>query len=205
MQRQRTNNAHPDRTVEETFQATQRKTDLLRAAGYVVVETWECEFRKELKQNSELQAMVKNMAWISPLEPREAFYGGRTGMAKCFHKTDENEKISYVDFTSLYPTINKYGTYPIGHPRFIVNPVSQDIHEYFGIAKVDVLAPEMLLHPVLPVKLNGKLMFPLCKKCVEDQLDKPWYDRSYFCPQNDAERVMTGRWCNWGNFLLWLC
>ena len=158
----------PDRTVEEMYQTTQQKTGLIRAAGYTVIEQCECEFKKELKQNEELQDVVKKMTWVSPLDPRDAFYGGRTGMAKCYHKVEENERILYGDFTSLYPTINKYGTYPIGHPQIIVNPESQNIQDYFGIAKVDVLAPEKLLHPVLPEKLNGKLMFPLCVKCVED-------------------------------------
>ncbi|CAH3157602.1 unnamed protein product, partial [Porites lobata] len=108
------------------------------------------------------------MTWIESSDPRNAFYGGRTGMAKCFHKA-EGEQILYEDFTSLYPTINKYGTYPIGHPQ-ILN----------------------LLHPVLPVKLNGKLMFPLCKKCVEEQLDRPWHERTNLCPHSDNDRVMTG-------------
>ena len=113
------------------------------------------------------------MTWVFPLDLRDVFYGRRTGMAKCYHKEEENEQILYKDFTSLYPTNNKYGTYPIGHPQIIVNPESQNIQDYFGIAKVDVLAPEKLLHSVLPVKLNGKLMFPICVKCVEDQLERP--------------------------------
>ena len=140
------------------YQATQQKTRLIRAAGYVVVEMWECTFKKELKQNEELQDLVNNMTWVSPLDLRDAFYGGRTGMEKCYHTVEESQQIFYQDFTSLYPTINKYGTYPLCHPQ------SQNIQDYFGIAKVDVLAPEKLLHPVLPVKLNGKLMFPLCVK-----------------------------------------
>ena len=115
---------------------------------------------------------MNNMSWVSPLDPREAFYGGRTGMAKCYHKAEEKEKISYEDFTSLYPTINKYGTYRVGHPQIIVNPGSKNIRDYFGIALVDVIAPEKLLHPVLPVKLNGKLMFLLFVKCVEEQLER---------------------------------
>ena len=43
-------------------------------------------------------------------------------MAKCHYQAEENEEILYEDFTSLYPTINKYGIYPIGHPQIIVNP-----------------------------------------------------------------------------------
>ena len=73
----------------------------------------------------------------------------------------------YQDFTSLYPTINKYGTYPTGHPQILVNPESQNIDDYFGLAKVSILAAEKVFHPVLPVKMNGKLMFPFVRKmCV---------------------------------------
>ena len=122
---------HPDRTVEELYQATQRKTELLKQAGYNVVEKWECDFRKELKQNEALQENIEKMSWVSPLNPRDGFYGGRTGMAKCHYKAEDNEKILYEDFTSLYPTINKYGTYPIGHPHIIVNPVNQNIQDFF--------------------------------------------------------------------------
>ena len=108
------------------------------------------------------------MTWVSPLDPRDAFYGGRTGtgLIKCYHKAEDNEQILYEGFTSLYLTINKYGTHPISHPTIIVNPESNNIRNYFGLAKVDVIAPEKLLHPILPVKPNGKLMFPLCTKCV---------------------------------------
>ena len=182
---------HPDRNVEEMYQATQRKTDLLQAAGYKVIDIWECDFKKELKQSKTLMDLVKNKTWIDPLDPRNSFYGGRTGMAKCFHRAEEGEQILYENFTSLYPTINKYGTYQIGHPQILVNPIDQDIHSYFGIAKVDVIALEKLLHPVLPVKLNGKLMFPLCKK----QLDRPWHERTNLCSHTDNDRVMRGEWC----------
>ena len=139
--------------------------------------------------------MVNNMSWVSPLDPREALYGGRTGMAKCYHKAEEKEKISCEDFTSLYPTINKYGTYRVGHPQIIVNPESKNIRDYFGIALVDVIAPEKLLHSVLPVKLNGKLMFLLFVKCVEEQLERQWHERTNLCPHSDEQRTMTETWC----------
>ena len=186
---------HPDRTVEEIYQVTQRKTELLKEAGYTVKEQWECDFNKKLKQCPNLQEQIDKMSWVSPLNPREAFFGGRTGMAKCYYQAGKEEEILYEDFTSLYPTINKYGTYPIGHPHIIVNPVNQNIQDYFGIAKVNVLAPEKLLHPVLPVKQNEKLLFPLCIKCAEDQAEQPWFERTNLCPHSDKERMMTGTWC----------
>ena len=53
---------HPDRTVEEMFQTTKVKTELLQVAGYTVIEIWECAFKKELKQNEELKGLVENMS-----------------------------------------------------------------------------------------------------------------------------------------------
>ena len=172
------------------YQATKAKTELLEKAGYKVIEQWECELKKDLKQNQNLQDLVNTMIWVLPLNPREAFYRGRTRMAKCYHAADVGEEIYYEDFTSLYPTINKYGTYPIGHPTIVVNPENQNIHNYFGIALVDVLAPDRLFHPVLPVKINGKLMFPLCVKCVEQQQDRQWHERTNLCPHSEEEQTI---------------
>ena len=85
-----------------------------------MIEIWECDFTKAVNNNDELKELIKGMTWVSPLDPRDAFYGGRTGLAKYYHKAEENEQMLYEDFTSLYPTINKYGTYPIGDPTIIV-------------------------------------------------------------------------------------
>ena len=186
---------HPDRTVEAVYQATLRKIELLKQAGYRVVEQWECEFRRMLKHFPDLQERVDCMSWVTPLNPREAFFGGRTGMATCHYQVDEGEEIHYKDVTSLYPFINKYGTYPIGHPTILLQPSNQTIQDYYGLAKVDVLAPEKLLHPVLPVRHNNKLFFPLCLKCVQDQADLPWFERTNLCPHKDEERRITGTWC----------
>ena len=77
---------------------------------------WECHFKRKLANDPMLQDMIKYLEWTAPLNPREALFGGRTGAATLYAKTAEDEEISYVDFTSLYPTINKYGTYPVGLP-----------------------------------------------------------------------------------------
>ena len=42
--------------------------------------------------------------------------GGRTGCCKQYWRARRGEKGWYVDFTSLYPWVNKYGLYPVGHP-----------------------------------------------------------------------------------------
>ena len=186
---------HPDRTVDEMLELTKKKTGVLRKAGYTVKVEWKCNFKQKLAADPELQDMIKDLEWTAPLNPKEALFGGRTGLSCCYHKTVPDERIDYVDYTSLYPWVNKYGTYPIGHPTIMKNPSDQNIDNYFGIAKVDVLAPEKLFHPVLPMKIGDKCMFTLCATCAQEQLEKPWHERSNLCKHTDQERQMTGTWC----------
>lgn len=44
----------------------------------------------------------------------------------------------------------------------------------FGLATVDILPPEGLFHPVLPVRAGGKLTFPLCRTCVAHGVHQKW-------------------------------
>ena len=186
---------HPDRTIDEVYKYTLKKTEMLHQAGYKVNVQWECDFKRQLAKDPELQARVNGLEWTGPLNPQDALFGGRTGLSKCHHKTASNERIDYIDYTSLYPWVNKYGTYPLGHPTILKHPINQNIHEYFGVAKVDVLAPEHLFHPILPVKLASKCMFALCMACARDQLEQPWHQRTNLCHHTDEERQMTGTWC----------
>ena len=139
--------------------------------------------------------MIKDLEWTASLNTKEALFGGRTGAATLYSKTTEDEEISYVDYTSLYPWVNKYGTYPLGHPTILKNPEEQNIDRYFGVAKVDILAPEGLFHPVLPMKIDDKCMFTLCATCAQEQLEQPWHERTNLCNHIDKERLMTGVWC----------
>ena len=117
--RQKKRNCHPDRTVEEVYEATQ--TAILRDAGYTVTEKWGCEFANDKKTDPELQAFLERFELIPPLEPRDAFFGGRTGAATLYVKAENGEEISYQDYTFLYPWVNKYGTYPVGFPETYFN------------------------------------------------------------------------------------
>jgi len=56
---------------------------------------------------------VKN----SPINIRDALYGGRTEATKTYYRVKEGEKIHYVDDISLYPYFCKYGKFPLGHPK----------------------------------------------------------------------------------------
>ena len=79
-------------------------------------------------------------------------------------------------------------------PIIYTNPSQQDIDQYFGVAEVDILAPEYLYHHVLPVRSNGKLTFPLCASCVREEQAKPWLERSNICNHTDDERILRRTW-----------
>ena len=189
------NYAAPDRTVEELYQATlAKRLDMLKA-GYKVHEIWECQWDRQLQTNAAVRQFLSSFDLVPPLEPRDAFFGGRTGAVTLHAKAGEGEEIRYVDITSLYPWVNKNCVYPIGHPHIITQPINQDIQCYFGLALVDILPPTGLYHPVLPVRCNQKLTFPLCRSCVEEEQAKPLLRRTHYCTHTDAQRMLRGTWC----------
>ena len=70
---------------------------------------------------------------------------------------------------SLYPYINKYTTYPIGHPESLVGSQARkaELSSSFDMVKAKVLPPRHLYLSVLPYRHNNKLYFPLCRTCTE--------------------------------------
>ena len=145
---------------------------------------WEHEWKntwKDLPQDVKTRIEVTDR--YEPVNPREALYGGRTEATRLFHKVDWNgEVIRYLDFTSLYPYVNKYCEYVVGHPKIITRDF-RDVSTYFGLIRCTVLPLRWLYHPVLPVRCHGKLMFALCGTCMEEK-------RQDYCPHNDDERVI---------------
>jgi len=56
-----------------------------------------------------------------------------------------------------------------------------------GLVKALVEPPTDLYHPVLPMRLHGKLFFPLCRTCAEEL-------RQDACPHTPEQRQITGTW-----------
>ena len=89
--------------MQDLHQRTLEKTHYLKSQGYNVIEMWECNLKRQLEGNSEMKLYFDNFEISEPLEPRHAFYRGRTNAAKLFHQCQQDEEIHYVDFSSLYP------------------------------------------------------------------------------------------------------
>ena len=96
------------------------KINKIKSLGYEVIEKWECDFRRELSSSDELCNFVTNHPLLKnlPLDPRDAFYGGRTGNIVEYYKAGDGEQIKYVDVCSLYPWVCKYGKFPVGHSKY---------------------------------------------------------------------------------------
>ncbi|KAJ8909931.1 hypothetical protein NQ315_005650 [Exocentrus adspersus] len=176
----------PTQTLNTRYETTQAKTERLHRLGHEVVEIWECDFRRQLVQNKELCTYTDNHPLLvnTPLNPRDAFFGGRTGNTYEYYKCKDGEKIKYVDVCSLYPWVCKYGKFPTGHPKTYVGdewpPLTDSVED---LIKCKILPPQ----PVLPTKMNDKLMFVLCRTCGEDM-------NPGSCRHDEEERALVGTW-----------
>ena len=68
---------------------------------------WECDVMRELKSNKEMKAFFEDPGnERGCIQPRSAYFGGRTGPQCLYAEADENYTISFFDIISLYPFIN---------------------------------------------------------------------------------------------------
>ena len=93
--------------MQNLYEATIEKVCYLKEQGFNIVEMLECDLKKELEKNEEMRCYFEEYDLVDPLQPRDAFFGGRTNATKLFHQCEDEERIRYVDFTSLYPWCNK--------------------------------------------------------------------------------------------------
>ena len=64
--------------MQELREKTRLKTDRLRGKGHVMIEKWECDFRKDVKADEELKAFFEAYEAYFPIKPRDVFLGGWT-------------------------------------------------------------------------------------------------------------------------------
>ena len=184
--------AHDPRTgatLEKIYQRTLTRLKEIENKGYKVVHMWECHFDNMVKRNAELKEFVDSVDLVTPLKIRDSFFGGRVSPVSLFHDAAEDEMIKYYDVTSLYSYVNVSTDYPTCHPEIITEQSKMDytLKPYYGLVKLKVAPPRKLFIPVLPVRCNGKLKFPLCSQCARLELADP-------CNCSDSERAIVGTW-----------
>ncbi|KAF4529260.1 hypothetical protein B566_EDAN017701 [Ephemera danica] len=168
---------------------TEANVKKLRDAGYKVTVMQECKFRKQMQDNENMRKYVTNHPLVPKIKlcVRDAFFGGHTNAIQLYHRVEPGEKILYLDVRSLYPYINKYKKYPVGHPSVFVGQDCPQLVDIEGFIHFKILPPQNLFHPVLPAKIHNKLMFVLCFKCAEALNPEE-------CDHTDAERALLGTW-----------
>ena len=175
-------------TMKEIYNQTMKREEYLRKRVKEVRVIWECEYSRVVREHPSVAEFVANLDVPERLSIRDAFFGGRVNAMKLHYEAKAGEEIHYYDFTSLYPFVNKYRELPMGHPEIITRDFDYTMKSYFGIAKVKVLPPRNLYHPVLPHRSNGKLKFPLCRSCADAESLDP-------CICDDEARAITGTFC----------
>ena len=193
-------------SIAQRWRDTQIKEKRLREQGYIVLSKWSCEFAEERKK-PKVRDFLNTINIQDSINLRDCYFGGRTNALVLHKKFPEREKGKYVDFTSLYPDILKYRRFPVGHPERITSNFQQCLFTpcngdcfysscegkhwtlpYLGVMQVTVLPPTDLIHPVLPLKCNGKLKFPLCYKCACNENED-------MCTCLDNDRMFTHTYC----------
>ena len=165
---------------------------------HTLVEMWSHDFNQMKQTNLEFKKFLIDFKFKESIRPRFALYGGRTECFVLYHLCQLGEKIKYFDFTSLYPYVQKYCEFPLGHPQIIkskfdlVNfmaPKNKDGVEkkYNGLMYGKFLPPRNLLIPVLPCRINNKTMFTCCFTCATSGFVGK-------CEHSDEERAIEGVW-----------
>ena len=180
------------RKVRKTeFEEHRNRMAYIRSRGFRVVHKWSCEFVQMMSEDHAVRDFMMENDLSPPLDPRQAFFGGRTCPYVLNYDVKGTENLLLLDINSLYPAVNKSDPYFVGHPRVLTDGLGEDISEYTGLLKVRVLPPRRLHLPLLPVKINGKLMFPLCRLCAEEMRQtRP-------CDHTCAERSLTGTYTSY--------
>ena len=172
------------KSLSKRFSETLYKKKVLEELEYIIHEMWACDFER-------CHLKYENLIGDNePIKVRDAYYSGCTNAIVLKKDFTHNERGGYIDFCSLYPMVLKYEKYPTGHPNHIVRDFKYPIlikcksspcevfescngkHwtlSYFGLIKLKILPPRHLYFPVLPMKINSKLLFPLCRTCAEKE------------------------------------
>ena len=195
------------KNLDQRYIDTMEKESRLREMGFVLHTTWACEFAQLIRSQPEVCDLINELEFPNPITIREAYFGGRTNSIQLHRIFSGNDKAGYLDFCSLYPYVLKYKTYPVGHPIRITSQFRGLVKSpcvgncpyypcvgvhftfpYFGLVKAKVLPPRRLLFPILPIRCNNKLMFPLCMKCAREESQFP-------CRCTNEERILHHTWC----------
>jgi len=116
-------------------QKTIERSKQIIDAGCTLIEMWEWQWLKSQEYKNTIKA---SNDIVEPLNPRDEFYGGQINASKLKVK---NKLSRYNDVCSLYPTVQYFDYYPVGHPGKIYNPEKYD-KNWYDLIKCKIVAPK---------------------------------------------------------------
>ncbi|KAL3072361.1 hypothetical protein niasHT_036657 [Heterodera trifolii] len=190
------------KTCRELNESTQDRLTKLREPDEYQRCIEECEINALLSdpRNRQMREFFDDLGnERGPIDPRAAYCGGRTGPLKLFAEASDDEKISVYDIVSLYPWVNYDTNYPVGIPK-IIHPSVEEIMVdwnspddllYRGLYRVRVIPPRALRIPILPLKMDDRLLFCCCHRCAS-KFRHMGTRRAHQCEHTDEQRAYTG-------------
>ena len=79
--------------MEQLFEDTVKKVRHLEDQGFEVKQKWGCKLVKEMEHDEDMRRYFEEYELVDPLQPRDAFYGGRTNAAKLLYECQDDEEI----------------------------------------------------------------------------------------------------------------
>lgn len=84
--------------MEDRYQATLDKKNLIQRLGFTFIEIWSCELDEWLADSADARKFFKAQTGIiDPLDPRDALFGGRVCPVRLSYQPKEGEEIRYAD------------------------------------------------------------------------------------------------------------
>jgi len=108
-----------NRQMWEVREVTREKVAKLRSLRLNVIEMWGCEWEKYKQDHPDCAAFVKNLNLTERLNPRDAFFGGRTNAAKLYHACNDKRRSSIM----ILPVCTR-GLTSMGSTRFNIHKSS---------------------------------------------------------------------------------
>ena len=105
-----------------------------------------CDFRKERQQNPEIKSFTRghSLMTLNPLNPRDAFYGGRTGNTWKYYEARHGEKLNTLTCApSIHMSVNMENSPLATRKCLLVLSVKKlDLCNTDGLIKCKILPPQ---------------------------------------------------------------
>ncbi|PIC52959.1 hypothetical protein B9Z55_002855 [Caenorhabditis nigoni] len=96
-------------TAGELYDRTKRREQEIRDAGYTLIVAWECETRAEMEKDAKMRKFFEFGNYTRRRLPRNALYGGRTQAFRSITEANDDVKLDYYNFVSMYRGIHFQG------------------------------------------------------------------------------------------------